>query len=71
MDFHFKHTGLLTRKGFWVKEDGGPGEAGAHTWQWSRWWSVVQHLFTVSDSNRDPLKDKPSCVSQPGQLASG
>lgn len=41
-----------------------------HTWQ-GPVWAAVQRLFTVSDSNRDPLKDKRSCVSQPSQLASG
>lgn len=34
-------------------------------------WAAEQGLFTVSDSNRDPLKDKRGCVSQPVQLASG
>lgn len=53
-----------------IASGGGPDEAGPHTWQRPAW-AAVQRLFTVSDSNRDPLKDKRSCVSQPSQLASG
>lgn len=68
MDFHFKQAELRTRRA--GGRDRGPDEAGPHTWQGPAW-AAVQHLFTVSDSNRDPLKDKHSCVSQPGQLASG
>lgn len=50
---------------------GGRGRQGRpHTWQGPTW-AAVQRLFIVSDSNRDPLKDKRSCVSQHGQLASG
>lgn len=58
MDFHFKQTGLLTRKGFWVKEDGGPGEAGPPVardgGQWCStclpWVTVIEiHLRTRLD----------------------
>lgn len=67
MDFHFKQALLRTRVG---SESGGGQMRPPHTWQGPAW-AAVQCLFTVSDSNRDPLKDKRSCVSQPGQLASG
>lgn len=74
MDFHFKQALLRTRRwGLWmggVDGAGGADEASPHTWQGPAW-AVVRRLFTVSDSNRDPLKDKRSCVRRPSQLASG
>ena len=67
MDFHFKQAVCCE----WAGVGGRGSRRGwPHTWQGPAW-AVVRCLFTVSDSNRDPLKDKRSCVSQPGQLASG
>lgn len=72
MDFHFKQAVL------WIKNGGGEGGgAGVQTTvgplpgRGPPSWAAVQRLFTVSDSNRDPLKDKRSCVGRASQLASG